>query len=87
VKLNVPAIAFYLYLKNKTTHSLLRISVRTFSKAFPCKELQIFVTGFERLFVCFIVTMLFWFIEQSEIIVMIFVQVSSCKIKTAEKKP
>jgi len=87
VNLNVPAIPFYLYFKNKTTHSWLCISVRTFSKAFQCKELQIFVTDFERLFVCLILTMLFWFIEQSEIIVMIFMLVSSCKIETAEKKP
>jgi len=29
----------------------------------PGNTVQIFVTGFERLFMCLILTMLFWFIE------------------------
>ena len=69
---------YIIYTFNKTKDSWLCISVHTFSKAqdswlctssyafskaFPCRELQIFVIGFERLFICFILTMLFWFSE------------------------
>ena len=60
-------------------------SSQAFSKAFSCKELQTFVIGFEKLHICFILTVVFWFDEQSKIILMIFVQFQAVKSKLQRK--